>query len=30
MLVVAIVFGLAAIAANVAGYTGCGKPRASA
>jgi len=29
MLVIAIVFGLAALAANVAGYTGCGKPRAS-
>ena len=29
MLVVAVVFGLAAIAANVAGYTGCGKPRTS-
>ena len=30
MLVFAIVIGLAAIAANVAGYTGCGKPRTAA
>lgn len=29
MLIVAIVIGLAAVAANVAGYTGCAKPRAT-
>ena len=29
MLALAIAFGLAAIAANIAGYVGCGKPKAA-
>ena len=29
MLAIAIAFGLAAIAANIAGYVGCARPRAA-